>query len=126
MLPHWTSKTVSRQLEGLRQSSEKILQRWLSEAKRIAEQHPEYDLHLMMVSTLDSQNHSQDQQDQQKNSQAAEDSLWIWAAPTTLGNDHLRTLLNAFQQLPAFQTSPPRVTLYGAANREWQIIPIKL
>lgn len=98
-----------------------LLKRWLDESQRVAAQDPQCDLHLMMVSTLESRLKQHEvNAEVNEEAEAAEDGLWIWAAPTTMGMDHLTRFLSAFQHLPVFQQHPPRVTLYGTKSREWQ------
>lgn len=94
--------------------AEKLFQVWLEEAERLSQQAREYDLHLMMISTLESSGETD------KKSHAHKDALWIWTAPTSMGLDHLTRFLSAFQYLSVFQQHPPHVTLYGARGREWQ------
>lgn len=91
----------------------KLLTVWLDESERIEKQDRDYDLHLMMLSTLESPS---------KQMIEGEDGLWIWAAPTSVALDHLTRFLSAFQHLALFQKNLPRVTVYGPKAREWQEI----
>lgn len=97
--------------------ADKLFEVWLKMAEEYAKQKKEYDLHLMMISTLESFK-SASSIEKQRSEQ--EDALWIWAAPTSMGLDHLTRFLSAFQYLSVFQKQPPHVTLYGPKSREWQ------
>ena len=104
--------------------SDALLKVWLQEAEARAKHDSEYDLHLMMISTLQSPTKPRvkNVKKQSEESEEQSDALWIWAAPTPMGMSHLTRFLSTFQHLSVFQEHPPWVTLYGAKKREWQAL----
>ncbi len=90
-------KLFSSNFAGFDKHRPALVADWLSDCKECVQNHPEIDLHLMMVSTIPTADevyhdklHESDHQDE----------LWFWCPPTRQALAHLSSFLLAFQSAP--------------------------
>ncbi len=92
---------------------------WLEMAKKIYEQRPQIDLHMQMITTIA----SADEVYQGKTGNwKHQDELWLWAAPSQVGAQHLVNFLNAFIQCPVIQQNEMQVDFLGKNAQELDLI----
>jgi hypothetical protein len=82
-------------LKSYFEKSHQIQRHFVEKAKKVAEQKPEIDLHLHMISTVVS---AEEVYQGKRAPLSHQDELWIWTPSTDLSQAHLKRFLSAFRE----------------------------
>lgn len=88
-----------------------ICKEWQKKAEAIHKGNSDIDLHLHMISTIVGADEVYQGKDHKHFKH--QDELWIWAAPTEIGTEHLKRFLNAIRNSPQMQDNHVEVELCG-------------
>ena len=77
----------------LEKKKENLLAAWIEKSLAMTKNHPSFDLHIMMISTIPS---AKEVYRKKKRLWRHEDEYWIWIPSSEIARDHLAFFLNAF------------------------------
>ncbi|MGB7978537.1 MAG: hypothetical protein WCF19_05190 [Chlamydiales bacterium] len=92
---------------------------WLDRALKTAQEKPEIDLHIHMVSTIVN---AEEVYKGTVGKYSHSDELWLWIPNQEIAVEHLKRFLNAFQSSPGLKNNPLRVELTGPNADEFALI----
>ncbi len=110
------TKIFARNFSGFTKHATDIRHVWLEEAKKIAKEKPEVDLHIHMVSTIVSADEVYKGTDIHY---SHKDEMWIWIPDQEIAIEHLKKFLSSFQLSPGLKGNPVEVECVGDRAQEY-------
>lgn len=114
------TKMFVRNRPAYEQLSTKLQEDWYARSEKIHADNPEIDLYLHMISTIV----GADEVYKGKNGHHYQhkDELWIWAAHTEVGVEHLKRFLNAFKASAEIIDNDLEVDFLGDNTKELELV----
>jgi hypothetical protein len=113
------TKLFARNFSLFFEHIETVRRSWYYEAVAFYEEHPEYDLHIQMISTLAG---AEDLYAGSPVEHTHRDELWIWVPFTEAGVQHLKSFLSSLQTSPQIINNRLELECRGEYAKEYEQI----
>ena len=104
------TKIFAKNVASLEKYKHKLQTIWYEASGEFFLDHPDTDLYLHMISTIVS---ADEVYTGSSINYIHQDELWVWAAPTEIGVEHLKRFLSAFQRAPELMGKKMQVSFLG-------------